>query len=163
MPDRVTERKTRLDGTVIEFECERLAIEPGRRAVLRYVTQRQRAIEGTELVVPVGAVTVAHYWADRTYNVYALTKDGRPLAYYCSIVDATTIADDLVAYTDLVVDVLIDPKGRATVLDEDELPVDIAPRHRRTINETLEALTGNTRRLLAEIDRESRPFLPRPA
>lgn len=161
MPGRVTERKTRLDGTVVEFSCERLLVEPSRHAVLRYVTQQQRAIKGTDLVVPVGAVTVGHFWTDRAYNVYALTKDGRPLAYYCSIVDGTTIADDLVAYTDLVVDVLIDPKGSATVLDEDELPEDIDPRHRKTINETLEALSGNTRRLIAEIDLESAPFVSR--
>ena len=155
----MTERKTRLDGSAVEFECEGLAMEPGRRAVLRYVTPRERAIEGTGIVVPVGAVTIAHYWADRSYNVYSLAKDGRQLAYYCSIVDGTTIAADLVAYTDLVVDVLIDLEGNATVLDEDELPDDVEPRHRKTINETLASLTANTRRLIAEIDRESRPFL----
>jgi len=34
----ITERKTRLDGSVVEYVCEPLVIEEGRRAVVRYVT-----------------------------------------------------------------------------------------------------------------------------
>src|SRR5438445_11238773 len=37
----IRERKTRLDGTVAEFACTLLALEPGRRAVLRYVIARE--------------------------------------------------------------------------------------------------------------------------
>ncbi|MBI2324708.1 MAG: DUF402 domain-containing protein [Chloroflexi bacterium] len=153
------ERKRRLDGSFVDFECERLLVEPGRRAVLRYVIPSQRRLEGTDLTLLPGTVTIAHYWADRSYNAYAWYRDGAALGYYCSIADATEIAEGRVEYLDLAVDVLIDVRGSATVLDEDELPADLAPGHRRTINRTLEDVTSGTKRLIAEIERESRPFL----
>lgn len=153
------ERKRRLDGSFVEFRCERLYLDPGRRAVLRYVIPSERRLEGTDLTLRPGTVTIAHYWADRSYNVYAWYRDGAPLGYYCSVADATEIGDERVEYLDLAVDVLIDVRGSATVLDEDEVPADLDPRHRRTINRTLEDLTGGTKRLVSEIERESRRFL----
>jgi predicted RNA-binding protein associated with RNAse of E/G family len=159
---RIVERKNRLDGTTEEFVCERLLLEPGKRAVLRYTWRKARRIAGTDLVVPQGGFTISHYWTDRTYNVYdfrSAPPDTRPLGYYCNVVAATTIAEDLVSYDDLVVDVLIDPSGSALVLDEEDLPADLAPAYRSVINKALEELTGNSRRLAAEIERESRRFL----
>lgn len=149
------ERKTRLDGSVAEFACEAIRIEPGRRAVLRYVSDRERAIAGTPLRVPAGTVTIAHYWVDRPYNVYHLLSGGRTLAYYCNVVTATSIEPDLVAYTDLTVDVLLMPSGAATVLDEDELPADLMPGHRLAIARALEALETDPRVLIREIERET--------
>lgn len=154
----IIERKRRIDGSHVDYACERLLVEPGRRAVLRYISAAERRLEGTALTLPVGTVTIGHFWTDRSYTVYAFSSGGVTRGLYCSIVDATTISDDLVAYTDLFVDVLIDPGGAATVLDEEELPDDIEPRHRRTINRALEELTGQTRRIVGEIERESRPF-----
>ena len=129
----ITERKTRLDGTAQDFSCEGLFLETGRRAVLRYVSDREWAIADTDVRVPGGTVTVAHYWIDRPYNVYHWLVGGRTLAYYCNIVADTRIEPDLVACTDLVVDVLLRPSGAADVLDEDELPQDLAPGHRLAI------------------------------
>ena len=149
------ERKTRLDGSVSEFVCEPPRIEPGRRAVLRYVTDRERAIAGTPVRVPVGTVTVAHYWVDRPYNVYHLLTGGRTLAYYCNVVTATVVEPDLVAYTDLTVDVLLMPSGAATVLDEDDVPADLAPGYRVAIARALEALQTDPRALIREIERET--------
>jgi len=151
----ITERKTRLDGSVVDFACEPLHLEPGRRAVLRYVSDADRAIEGTDLRVPKGTVTVAHYWIDRPYNVYHLLIDGRTLAYYCNVAVDTVIATDLVAYTDLVVDVVLRTSGAATVLDEDELPDDLAPAHRLAIAKALEALITDPRTLIRELERET--------
>lgn len=153
------ERKTRLDGSVSEFVCEPMRIEPGRRAVLRYVSDRERAIAGTPLRVPVGTVTVAHYWVDRPYNVYHLLTGGRTLAYYCNVATETTVAPDLVAYLDLTVDVLVLPSGAVTVLDEDDLPDDLSPRHRHVVARALEAIVTDPRTLIREIDRASAPFL----
>ena len=153
-PGTVLERKIRLDGTTEDFRCEPLALEPGRRAVLRYLLDRDWHVADV-LVVPRGAVTVSHYWTDRPYNVYHWLVDGRTLACYCNVVAATTIAPDLVTYEDLTVDVLIAPDGTATVLDEDELPPDLDPRHRRTIAQALEAIMSSPRRLLREIEEAS--------
>lgn len=161
---RVLERKKRLDGTVEDLLCDRLLIEPGKRAVLRYTWTAERRIGETDLVLPKGGFTISHYWTDRAYNVYhflsAPQPDGpRTLAYYCNVVAATTVADDLVSYNDLVVDVLIDPSGSALVLDEEELPSDLPPPQRAIINKALEELTGNSRRLAVEIERETRRWL----
>jgi predicted RNA-binding protein associated with RNAse of E/G family len=159
----IIERKTRLDGSVAEYSCERLLLQPGRRAILRYVAVRERGLEGTDLRIPVGTVTVAHYWVDRPYNVYHLLVDGQTLAYYCNLVADTAIGDDLVAYTDLVVDVVMRTSGAATVLDEDELPDDLAPRHRLAIAKALEALITDPRTLMRELERETAAALRAPA
>ncbi len=148
------ERKTRLDGSVAEFVCEPLVVEPARRAVLRYVSDREWAIAGTPVHVLPGTVTVGHYWVDRPYNVYHWSSGGRTLAYYCNVATATRIEPDLVAYTDLTVDVLVMPGGAVHVLDEDELPDDLAPGHRREIAHALESL-ADPRALIREIERES--------
>ncbi len=151
----ITERKTRLDGSVVEYPCEGLVLLPGRRAVLRYVSDREHGLEGTDLRIPAGAVTVAHYWVDRPFNVYHLLADGSTLAYYCNVAANTVVADDVVAFTDLVVDVLLRTSGAATVLDEDELPDDLDPRHRLVIAKALEALITDPRTLIREIERET--------
>ena len=155
----ITERKTRLDGSVAEFACEPLLLEPGRRAVLRYVVDREWAIAGTDLRVRPGSVTIAHYWVDRPYNVYHWLVDGRTLAYYCNVVADTVVTPELVAYTDLVVDVLLRTSGAATVLDEDELPDDLAPPHRLAIAKALEVLIANPRGLMREIEQETAAVL----
>ncbi len=100
-------------------------------------------------------VTVAHYWVDRPYNVYHWLARGQTLAFYCNVATDTAIGEDLVAYTDLVVDVVLRTGGAATVLDEDELPADLAPRHRVAIARALEALITDPRTLIREIERET--------
>ena len=123
--------------------------------MLRYVSDREWVIADTDVRVPAGAVTVAHYWSDRPYNVYHWLVGGRTLAYYCNIAADTRIEPDLVAYTDLVIDVLLRPWGAADVLDEDELPADLAPGHRLTIAKALEVLIANPRFLIREIEQET--------
>lgn len=155
----ITERKTRLDGTSVDFTCDRLLVEPGRRAVLRYHVDRDWTVSGGVLTVPRGAVTIAHYWMDRPYNVYHWLVDGRTLAYYCNVAEPTEISESLVAYTDLVVDVLIRPDGSHLVLDEDELPADLDPRRRGIVARALDQLGAAPKRLAAEIEKESAPFV----
>ncbi len=156
----IVERKRRLDGSVEEFLCDGLALEPGRRAVLRYVIERDRSVgPGGLLPLRPGNMTIAHYWHDRAFNVYHWLDGRRTIGYYCNIAAETSIAADAVEYLDLVVDVLLRPSGAIDVLDEEELPADLSPAHRGTIARALEELVTNPRRLIAEIERESRPFL----
>ena len=100
-------------------------------------------------------VTIGHFWADRSYNVYHWIAEARTVAYYCNIVDDTTIAADHIAYTDLTVDVLVKPSGAVMVLDEDDLPDDLAPKHRLAIAKAMEAIIADPRGLIREIERES--------
>jgi predicted RNA-binding protein associated with RNAse of E/G family len=123
--------------------------------VLRYPVDREWVIAGGAIVVPKGAVTIGHYWADRPYNVYHWLVGGSTLAYYCNIATQTVISPELVGYTDLVVDVVLRPSGAADVLDEDELPEDLAPAHRSQIAKALEVLIANPRFLMREIEAET--------
>lgn len=155
----ITERKTRLDGTVAEFACTLLALEPGRRAVLRYVIDREWKIGETGIVVRPGFVTIAHYWIDRPFNVYHWLDGPRTVAYYCNVAETTEIGEQLVAFTDLAIDVLLRVSGAIDVLDEDEIPPDLEPRHRLTIAKALEILVTDAKRLIAEIERETRALI----
>ena len=157
MFDRIVERKTRLDGTAAEYQCEGLVVEPGKRAILRYVIDRKRQVGDVELLP--GVVTIAHYWVDRPYNAYHWLDGARTVGLYISIADRTVIEATNVSYRDLVVDALLRPSGAVDILDEDELPPDLEPGARKTIADALEALITNGRRLWAEIERETRNVL----
>ena len=135
-------------------------VEAGRRAVVRYVTDQDRLIEGTNLALPRGTVTIGHFWTDRPYNVYHWLDRGRTVALYVSAATDTTIDGDAIEYRDLVIDVLIRPSGALEILDEDELPPSIEPRYRIAIAKALEACITEARRLTAEIERASRAVLP---
>ena len=153
-----TEVKTWLDGSVERWVCEVLALEPDRRATLRYTIGAERAIGGTGLVLTPGTVTLAHYWIDRPFNVYHWLAGDRTLAYYASVAEPVEIAAEQVAYRDLAVDVLIRPSGQLEILDEDELPVDLASADRQRIAEALEQIVANPKRLIREIEELSRPY-----
>ena len=155
----ITERKTRLDGSVVEYVCEPLVIEEGRRALVRYVSDRDRPIEGTDLVLRKGTVTVGHFWTDRPYNVYHWLEGNRTVALYVNVATDTIIATAAIDYRDLVVDVIIRPSGAIEILDEDELPPSIEPRYRLAIAKAIETCVTEGRRLSAEIERETRAVL----
>jgi predicted RNA-binding protein associated with RNAse of E/G family len=154
----ITERKTRLDGTVQEFACRALALEPGVRAVLRYELDRDWTVGS--IVVRKGGHTAGHFWMDRPYNVYHwIDARGTTVGYYFNVGVTDEIGESVVAWRDLVVDVLVHPDGTIEILDEDELPPDLAPELRRTIARALEQIVTNPRRLVAEIERDSRALL----
>ncbi|TME27086.1 MAG: DUF402 domain-containing protein [Chloroflexi bacterium] len=155
----ITERKTRLDGSVIDYACELIRVAAGQHAVVRYVTQQDRAIQGTDLVLKAGTLTIGHFWADRPYNVYHWLAGDRTIAFYVNVAADTRISEDLIAYTDLVIDILLRPSAAIEVLDEDELPPTIEPRHRLAIAKALEVCVTEPRRLIAEIERETRAAL----
>ena len=155
----ITERKTRLDGSVVEYVCEPLVVVEGRRALVRYVTERDRPIEGTDLVLRKGTVTVGHFWTDRPYNVYHWLDGVRTVALYVNVATDTTITRTAIDYRDLVVDVIIRPSGAIEILDEDELPPSIEPRYRLAIAKAIETCVTEGRRLSAEIERETRAVL----
>lgn len=155
----IIERKIRLDGSVSEYHCERLALEVRRRAVLRYVMDREWVIGDTGVVLRPGQITIAHYWSDRPYNVYHWLDGVRTIAYYCNVASDTMIHEDVVSYQDLVVDVLVRPSGETIVLDEEELPTDLAPARRIHIARAVETIGAGSRRLADEIERETRAAL----
>ena len=153
----IIERKTRFDGSVQEFACRILALAPGNRAVIRYDLERDWQVGG--IVVPKGGYTAGHFWLDRPYNVYHWLSAGQTLGYYFNVGLVDEISTTLVAWRDLIVDVLVRPDGSIDILDEDEVPVDLPPEHRRTIAQALEQIVSNPKRLVQEIERETRDLL----
>ena len=153
----ITERKTRFDGTVEEFACDALEVEPGKRAVIRYALDRDWHVGG--MVIPKGGYTAGHFWMDRPYNVYHWLNDGKTLAHYFNVGLVDEISETRVAWRDLIIDVLVKPDGAIDILDEDEVPADLPSEHRRTIATALEQIMTNPRRLVAEIERETRSLL----
>jgi uncharacterized protein len=153
----IIERKTRFDGSVQEFACRALLVEPGKRAVIRYDLTRDWHVGG--MVFPKGGYTAGHFWLDRPYNVYHWLDGGRTLAYYFNVGLVDEITDTRVAWRDLIIDVLVKPDGAIDILDEDEVPVDLPAEHRRTIAQALEQIVTNPKRLVKEIEQESRGLL----
>jgi predicted RNA-binding protein associated with RNAse of E/G family len=153
----VIERKTRFDGSVQEFACRALLVEPGKHAVIRYDLTRDWQVGG--MVFPKGGYTAGHFWVDRPYNVYHWLDGGRTLGYYFNVGLVDEISDTRVAWRDLIIDVLVTPDGAIDILDEDEVPADLPAEHRRTIAQALEQIVTNPKRLVKEIERESRDLL----
>lgn len=156
---KTLERKIRLDGTVEEFLCDRLRIEPGKSAVLRYELDRDWTVSGGIIVVPRGTLTISHYWVDRPYNVYHWVRMGRTLAWYFNVTEPPLISEELVEYADLALDVLVTPDGVTTVLDEDDLPDDLSSARRAIVARALEAVTSAPQRLTKEIESATRLYL----
>jgi predicted RNA-binding protein associated with RNAse of E/G family len=154
----VTERKTRFDGSVEEFACHILLLEPGDRAVIRYDFARDWSVHGIQL--PKGGFTAGHFWVDRPYNVYHwLDQAGRTLGFYFNVGHTDLVSETTVAWRDLIVDVIVAPDGRIDILDEDEVPPDLPSDHRRTIAHALEQIVTNPKRLVKEIEQETRSLL----
>lgn len=155
----VLERKVRLDGSVEEWACELLALEPGAHAAVRYVLQEERRLAGTRLVLPAGTVTVGHFWVDRPYTAYHWLSGGRTLAVYCSIAELLQVELEGIVYLDLAVDVLFLPGGGVSVLDEHELPSDIDRETLETIEGAVAALEADPAGLLADVEAATRSAL----
>ncbi len=153
----VIERKTLFDGSVQVFPCHALLIEPGTHAVIRYDLDRDWHVGG--MVFPKGGYTAGHFWIDRPYNVYHWFEGHRTLAYYFNVGIVDDISEAQVAWRDLIIDVLVKPDGAMDILDEDEVPPDLPAEHRRTIAQALEQIVTNPKRLVKEIERESRDLL----
>ena len=160
--ETIIERKTRLDGSVSEYRCERLSLEVDRHAVLRYVMDRDWVIGDTGIVLHPGQITIAHYWSDRPYNVYHwMDTAGKTLGYYFNIADQTRIEPGRLSWRDLVVDVLVLPGAPPRVLDEDELPANLPAELRATIDAGVAAVVGGGDNLIDEIAAASRRLAPR--
>jgi predicted RNA-binding protein associated with RNAse of E/G family len=155
----VLERKVRLDGSVEEWACELLVLEPGRYAAVRYVLPAERTLRGTALVLPAGTVTIGHFWVDRAYTAYHWLSGGRTLGVYCSVAELLEVEPEGIVYLDLAVDILFLPGGEVSVLDEHELPSDLERETLKTIDEAVAALRADPSGVLAGVEAATRSAL----
>ena len=75
------------------------------------------------------------YFSDRWYNFFEVhdRDDDRIKCWYCNVCKPAVLADGVISYVDLALDLLVYPDGRMLVLDEDEfaaLKLDNATREK---------------------------------
>jgi len=67
------------------------------------------------------------YYTDRWYNIFEIRGPGGALkGWYCNVAEPATIAGEVIACRDLLLDLWVAPTGAMTVLDEDEFAADAA-------------------------------------
>lgn len=153
MSGRIVEVKRYLDGREARFDCEPILVEPGRRAVVMYLIDREWRV-GDVKVSP-GCHTYAHFWSDRPYNVYHFLDGDRTLSHYANVGECVEISPSRIVWRDYAVDVLIAPDGTSTMLDEDELPPDIDPRVRALAERTARWLADHSAEVTREVEAET--------
>lgn len=76
---------------------------------------------------------VEWYYSDRWYNIFEMhdVDDDHLTGWYCNVTRPAVFGENTICADDLALDVIVQPDGRWTVLDEDEfaaLPLDAATR-----------------------------------
>ena len=153
---RITEVKRHLDGRVERFPCE-LVHRERRVVVVRYRHERERVAGGYRL--PVGGVTYGFVWPARSYVLYRFVgPDGVRIADRFDVVERVAATAMEVRYTDLLLDMWVDPSGGVRTEDEEEV-AEFARRglltaaQRARVERTRALLLRRYRSVLAEADR----------
>jgi protein associated with RNAse G/E len=150
---RVVEVKRRLDGSEARFACDTVLVEPGRRAVIRYVLDRSWSVPGVSLRP--GMETYGHFWIERPFNAYHWLDGERTIAVYFNVGVVDEIAYERVVWRDYVIDILALPDGTVRVLDEDELPSNAPAQVRWVVATTRDELVRNIGNRVREVERET--------
>src|SRR5437773_2789943 len=119
-PNGVTVRVLKYDGT--EYRCWHASVAQREDALLvldaRFEFDVQHDLLGH---IKRGTRTVEYYWLDHWYNVFRfLTDDGVTRLYYCNINMPPAIANGVLSYIDLDIDILVQPDLSYQVLDVEE-------------------------------------------
>lgn len=148
----ILEIKRKLSGEEKQFNCRVLERSPSHLVVL-FIARVDMNVHG--VVLPAGTATFGHFWTDRPYNVYHWLRpdDGTTIGYYVNLADETRLAEATLEWRDMVVDVLVSADGRATVLDEDELPADLMPSLTERITTAKTRVLADLPGLLDELER----------
>lgn len=154
---KMVERKIRYDGSIAEYDCVCLTKNKKEAVLLHEMRQSFSMPAGqSKLTIPVGSVTIAHYWIDRPYNLYLWRdRDGSYLGSYFNIVRNTRITSRVVSFEDLILDVLVLPDGRYFLLDEDELPLPLDQFEGGTVRDVSQTIADSLNILLPPLVEES--------
>ena len=99
---------------------------------------------------------IEYYYVDRWYNIFDIASaDGTRKGWYCNIAEPAVIFADRIEQVDLLLDVWVDPTGKALLLDEDEFASDttLSDEQRRGARHGLHEL-------LQMIAAQQAPFTP---
>ena len=97
-------------------------------------------------IIEAGTHSTEFFWTDRWYSVFRFqTPDGRLLRFDCNINTPARLADGVLSFVDLDVDVLVNPDYSFKVLDEDEFDLHAElyaypPTYRDNVRRALEEL-----------------------
>ncbi len=155
----ILEIKRTLGGARKEFRC-RLVERQSDRAIVLFVADRAYQVPG--LALPPGTVTLGHFWPGRPYNVYHwMQPSGTTLAHYFNLATDTSIDAETIRWTDLTLDVLVQPGTPPVVLDEDELPADLDPDTRSRIDAARSAVLEQQGAVVANLEEQAGAIWPR--
>lgn len=153
---RVTEVKRHLDGRAERFECE-LVLRRPHVVILRFDHRRARRAGG--MCIPARGRTFGFFWRRRPYVLYRIEgPDGGLIAHRFDVVEDVRLGEAEVSYTDLLLDVWIDPEGGVRMEDEDEVGAlarrgRLSAAQRRRIEATRALLPRRQRRIVKEAKR----------
>lgn len=151
--DDVIERKIKYDDEVVEHTCQLLDAQEQQVVLFHKIQDPFTMIAGDGAVtIPKGSYTTAYYWTDRPYNVYFWRDDqGNELGSYLNIVRNTQFKDQMVIFNDLMIDLLVLPNGDVFVLDEEELPENLASFENGSVHQALSDVIGSLERILGRL------------
>ena len=116
---RVVEVKRHLDGRVERFDCRPVLRRP-QLAVLRF--DHRARLRAGGFVLPAGGRTFGFFWRRRPYVYYRIEgPDGQLILHRFDVVEEVRLAAEEVSYTDLLLDVLVEPSGVVRVEDDDHV------------------------------------------
>lgn len=155
--DKIIERKIRYDSLVVEHNCLLLKAQHQNVVLFHEIMDSFTMKAGSiKLTIPIGSYTIAYYWKDRPYNLYIWRdNEGKYLGSYFNIVRNTYMADTLVSFEDLIIDILLLPDGDYFILDEEELPVPLEQFESGSVKQALNSLLDSFDILLSQIISES--------
>ncbi|MFJ7930189.1 DUF402 domain-containing protein [Peribacillus sp. NPDC096448] len=156
--DEIIERKIRYDSLVVEHNCLLLKAQNHHVVLFHEIMDSFTMKAGPiKLTIPIGSYTIAYYWKDRPYNLYIWRdNEGNYLGSYFNIVKNTYMADKLVSFEDLIIDILVLPSGAHFILDKEELPVPLEQFESGSVEQALNSLLDSIDISLSQIIEESK-------
>ncbi len=156
---RIIEVKRHLDGRIQRFPC-RLVLRRPHLAILRFDHDKELRAGGFRF--PANSRTYGFFWRRRPYLLYRIVSpNGHLIAHRFDVVEDVRLEEGKVSYTDLLLDLWVDPQGGLRVEDEDEVT---ECERRGLLSPAQRARIERTRRLLlrrhAAIGREAARLLP---
>ncbi|MGM0854904.1 MAG: DUF402 domain-containing protein [Bacillota bacterium] len=160
--DPIIERKIGYDGRVVEHHCRLLKAGVEDVVLFHKIEDAfTMTTNQSSLTIPEGSYTLAYYWKDRAYNVYIWRGHrGEYLGSYFNIVRNTNINNEVVSFEDLIIDVLVFADGKASVLDEEELPVSMEEFENGYVLEELQILVDSLGSFLPKLISGTRIHFP---
>lgn len=116
---RITEVKRSPDGREVRFDLQLVQRHP-HLVVASFL--HPKALQRDGFTFARGAVSYGFFWRRRPYVMYRmLDTSGSLVANRFDIVEDVRLAERTVTYTDLFLDIWVDPDGTAHLEDEDEV------------------------------------------